>query len=51
MADLPGHLVAITSMCMTNLERFERIGTWGECNFENEVLEMVFQFLEETIIY
>ena len=36
MADLPGYLVAITSMCTTKLERFDEIRTWGKRNFENE---------------
>ena len=54
MADLPllpGHLVAITDMYTTKLERFDEIGTHGKCNFENKFLEMVFQSLEEIIIY
>ena len=27
IADLPGHSVAITSMCMTKFERFDEIST------------------------
>ena len=51
LADLPGHSVAITSTCMTKLERFDEIGTRGNHNFENNFLEIVFQFLEDIIIY
>ena len=56
MADLPllpGHLVAITGMYTTKLERFDEIGTHGKWNFESKFLEMVFQSLEEitTCIY
>ena len=43
--------VAITSMCTTKLERFNKIGTHSNRKFEKEFLEMVFQFLEEIIIY
>ena len=51
LADLPGHLVATTSMYTMNLERSDEIRTRGKSNFENEILEMVFQLLEEIIIY
>ena len=51
MADLPGHWVTITGMCTMNLERFDEIGTLGKGNFKNELLEMVFQLLEEIINY
>ena len=47
MADLPGHLVGITSTCTTKLERFNKIKTCGKRYFENEILEMVFQLVEE----
>ena len=51
MGDLPGHSVAITSMFHKKLERIAEIGVRGKRNFENEFLEMVFQLLEEMIIY
>ena len=51
MADLPGHLVAITSMCTTKLEGFDENGTQGKCNFVNKFLGRFFWFLEEIIIY
>ena len=51
MADLPGHLVAITSMYTRKLGCFNKIELHDKCKFENEFLEMVFQFLEEVIIY
>ena len=51
LADLPGRSVATTSTCMTKLERFDAIRTRGKSNFKNEFLEMLFQLLEETIIY
>ena len=51
MAGLPGHSVAITSTCRTKLERFDKLGKQGKCNFENKFLDMGFQFLEEIIIY
>ena len=51
MADLPGHSVAITSTFQKKLERIDEIGVCGKRNFENEFLEMVFQLLEEIIIY
>ena len=50
MANLPGHQVAITSMCTTKLECFDKIGIRGKHNFENELLEMDLLFLEEIII-
>ena len=50
LADLPGRSVATTSTCTTKLERFDEIRTRSKSNFENEFLEMVFQFLGETII-
>ena len=43
MADLPGHSVAITSMCTTRLECFDKFGTRGKRNFETEILEIVFR--------
>ena len=51
LADLPGHLVATTSKYTTRLEFFDEIRTRGKNDFENELLEMVFQLLEEIIIY
>ena len=51
LADSPGRLVATTSTCTAKLERFDEIGTHGKSNFENEFLEMVFQLLEEIIVY
>ena len=51
MADLPDRSVAITSTCTMKLEHFDEIRTRGKCNFESELLEMVSQLLEETIIY
>ena len=51
LGDLPGHPVAITSTRKAKLERFDETGTGGNRNFENEFLEMVFQFLEVIIIY
>ena len=49
MADLPGHLVAITSTCTMKLERFDEIGIRDKRNLQNKFLEMVFQLLEEII--
>ena len=43
--------VAITSECMMESERFEEIGTHGKSNFITIILGMIFQFLEEIIIY
>ena len=51
LADLPGHLIGTTSMYTTKLERFDEIRTRGKSNFENVFLEMVYQLLEEIIIY
>ena len=51
LAELPGHSVATTSTCTTKLERFDEIRTRGKSHFENKFLEMVFQLLEEIIIY
>ena len=52
MADLLlSHSVAIASTCTKKLECFDEIGTRAKCNFEHEFLEMVFQLLEEIIIY
>ena len=48
---LPGPSVAITSMHMTKLERFDEIGKRGKRNFENEFLEMFCQILQEIIIF
>ena len=52
-ADLPDHSVAISSMCTTKLERFDKIGKHGKHTvyFENEFVEMVSQFLQEIIIF
>ena len=36
MGDLPGHSVAITSMCMSKLKRFNEIGTQGKHNPEED---------------
>ena len=49
MADLPGHLVAITTMCTTKFKHFYEIGTRGERNFEIEFSGLIFWFLEEMI--
>ena len=51
MGDLPGHLVAITSTCAKKLEHFDEIGTLGKRKFESIFLEIVFQLLEEIIVY
>ena len=51
MADLPGHLVAMTSMYTKKSGRFDEIGIHGKRNFKKDFLEMVFQLLEEIIIY
>ena len=51
LADLPGRLVATTSTCTTKLQRFDEIRTRGNRNWENEFLEMVFQLLEEIVIF
>ena len=51
MVDLPGCSVAITSMCTTKLEHFVEYRTCGRRNFDNKFLEMVFQLLQEIIIY
>ena len=50
-ADLPGHSVGINNVCTIKLEHFDEIETRGKHNFQNEFLEMVFQFLEEIVIY
>ena len=44
MADLAGHLVAITCMCKTKLETLDEIGTWAKHNFQKEFLEMDLTF-------
>ena len=51
LADLTGRLVATTSTYTTKLEHFDGIRTRGKNNFENEFSEMVYQLLEEIIIY
>ena len=51
MGDLPGHLVAITRTCTKKLDRFDEIGTHGKRNFESIFFEIVFQLLEEIIVY
>ena len=51
LADLPGRSVATTSTCTTKLEHFDQIRTRGKSNFENKLLETVFQLLEEIIFY
>ena len=51
MADLPGSSGAITSTCTAKLEYFDKIRTRGKRNFENELLELVSQLLEEIIVY
>ena len=51
LADLAGRSVATTSTCTTKLKHFDQIRTHGKSNFENKLLETVFQFLEEIIIY
>ena len=51
LADLPGRSIATSSTYTTKLERFDEIRTPGKSNFENEFIEMVFQLLEEIIIY
>ena len=42
-----GHSVAITSACTKKLERFDKIRIHGNCNFESEFLDMVFQLTKE----
>ena len=49
LADLPGYLVAITSMMKS--ECIDEIGACGKRDFQNKILEIVFQLLEEIIIY
>ena len=51
LADLPGLSVATTSTCTSKLEPFDEIRTRGKSNFESKFFEMVFQLLEEIIIY
>ena len=51
LADLPGRSVATTSTYMTKLERFDKIRFFGNSNFGNKFLEMVYQLFEEIIIY
>ena len=51
LADLPGHSIATTSTYTTKSERFDEIRTHSKSSFENEFLEIVFQHLEEIIIY
>ena len=51
MADLEGSSVLTTSTYTMKLERFAEIRTHGQSNFENEFLEILFQLLEEIIIY
>ena len=43
MGDLPGCLVAITSMFTTKLERSDEVRTCGKHNFENEFFRDVFR--------
>ena len=45
MANLPGLSIAITSMCTTNSERFDKIRTCTKRYFESERLEIVFRLL------
>ena len=51
MADLPGRSVAITSTCTMKLEHYDEIRTCHKCNFETKFLEIIFQLLEQIIIY
>ena len=51
LADLPGHSLATTGMYMTKLECFDEIRTPAKVIFEKKFLEMVFQLLDEIIIY
>ena len=51
LSDLPGRSVATTSKCTTKLDCFDEIRTRSKSKFENEFLKMVFQLLEEIIIY
>ena len=51
LADLPGCSVATPSTYTTKLEHFDEIRTPGKSNFKNEFIEMVFQLLEEIIIF
>ena len=50
-ADLPGRLVAVTSMRTAKLECFDEIGKRGKRNFENKFLVMFCQILQERIFY
>ena len=51
MAELLGRSVVITSTRTTKLELSDKIGIGDKHNSENEVLEMVFHFSQERIIY
>ena len=50
LADIPGRSIATISTYMAKLECFDENRTRGKGNFENELLEMVFQLLEETTL-
>ena len=49
LADLPGRLIAATSMYTTKLEYFDEIRTCGKSNFGKEFLEMVFKFQKKQL--
>ena len=50
MADSPGHYVAIISMCMAKSECFDKIGTRGKSNFENNFLKHDFGFEKKQLL-
>ena len=51
LADLPGRSIATTSTYTTKLDCCDEIRTSGKSNLENEFLEMIFQLLQQIIIY
>ena len=51
MADLPGHLVAITSTCMTKLESFDGIGTQGANEFSKTIFRNDLSFFKKKSLF
>ena len=51
LADLAGSSIPTTSTYAMKLERFSEIRTHDQSKLENKFLEIVFQLLEEIIIY
>ena len=51
LADLPGRSIATPSTCKLKLECFDEIRFLGKSNIQNEFLEVLFQLLEEIIIF